>query len=191
MKYNRILKAIISSLFVFPVLLFFSSSVSAQTQDDCEKMLDKEPYFVRHKSGEKDKALLQDIAILKHCGDFSPADSSFLKGSMLGVIMLQEVRAGKPATYRTIVNFFQNFRKTAEYKDFIYGVSLYRQLGEKKVNPESWEQDKELFVRMGFTVNDLEDFKSFIARAEHLNLTYMQAFSKYMSEIEGMRVDKK
>ncbi|MNQ99814.1 hypothetical protein D3C85_1155640 [compost metagenome] len=58
------------------------------------------------------------------------------------------------------------------------------------MNLKDWEMDKELFVRMGFTVSDLEDFKNFIAQPERSELTYMQAFSQYMSEIEAMRVDK-
>lgn len=175
---------------IFLALVFMSFSGFAQEVTDCEKILDQEPYFVKHKSGEQDLALKRDIEILKRCGNFDPVDSAFLKGPMLGVLMLQEVRAGKPATYRTIVNFFSNFRKTAEYKDFSYGLSMYRKLGGKKVNLKDWEQDKELFVRMGFTVNDLEDFKTFIGRPEHSSLSYLQAFSQYMSEIEAMRVDK-
>ncbi|WP_073232658.1 hypothetical protein [Pedobacter caeni] len=177
-------------LLVFVVLIFTGFSGVAQGLTDCEKILDQEPYFVRHKSGAQDQALKRDIEILKRCGNFDPVDSAFLKGPMLGTLMLQEVRAGKPATYRTIINFFSNFRKTAEYKDFSYGLSMYRKLGGKKVSLTDWETDKELFVRMGFTVNDLEDFKIFITQKEHSSLTYMQAFSQYMSEIEAMRVDK-
>lgn len=174
------------------LLLCSATSISVHAQEiiDCEKALDQEPYFVRHKSAEKDLALQRDIEILKRCGNFNPVDSAFLKGNMLGMLMLQEVRAGKPATYRTIVDFFRNFRKTAEYKDFSYGLALYRKIGEKKVNLQDWPADQELFVRMGFTTNDLEDFKIFISRPEHTELSYLQVFSKYMNEIEGMRVDK-
>ncbi|WP_316822476.1 hypothetical protein [Pedobacter gandavensis] len=172
------------------LLTFIGLPIFAQEKLDCEKILDQEPYFVRHKSGEKSEALLRDIEILKHCGDFNPVDSAFLKGNMLGMLLLQEVRAGKPATYRTLVDFFQNFRKTAEYKDFSYGLALYRKIGEKKVSLQDWPSDQELFVRMGFTVNDLEDFKEFVFRPAHVELNYLQVFSKYMKEIEEMRVDK-
>lgn len=172
------------------VFLLTGLSAIAQEVIDCEKTLDQEPYFVRNKSGAKDLALQRDIEVLKRCGNFNPVDSAFLKGNMLGMLLLQEVRAGKPATYRTLVEFFQNFRKTAEYKDFSYGLALYRKIGEKKVNLADWSNDQELFVRMGFTVNDLEDFKAFISRPEHAELSYLQVFSKYMNEIEGMRVDK-
>lgn len=182
LSYRSLLLLLLVTLMGFPVF--------AQESIDCEKVLDQEPYFVRHKSGEKNEALLRDIEILKRCGNFNPVDSAFLKGNMLGMLMLQEVRAGKPATYRTLVDFFQNFRKTAEYKDFSYGLALYRKIGEKKVNLADWPADQELFVRMGFTVNDLEDFKAFVFRPEYAELNYLQVFSKYMKEIEAMRVDK-
>lgn len=183
-------KSIFLNTLVFPVLFFMGLSAFGQQKTDCDKLLDKEPYFVRHKSGEKDIALLRDIEILKHCGNFDAVDSALLKGPILGVLMLQEVRAGKPATYRTIVNFFNNYRSSKEYKDFSYGLTLYRKIGKKKVSPDDWESDKELFVRMGFTVADLEDFKLFILDPERASLTYMQAYIRYMSEIEGMRTDK-
>lgn len=186
-KLNRF---VYTYLLLLPLFALIGVPVFAQEVLDCEKTLDQEPYFVRHKSGAKDQALLRDIEILKRCGNFSPVDSAFLKGNMLGMLMLQEVRAGKPATYRTLVNFFENFRKTAEYKDFSYGLALYRKIGTKKVNLEDWAVDQELFVRMGFTINDLEDFKAFIFRPEHADLSYLKVFSKYMNEIEGMRVDK-
>ncbi|EDM35788.1 hypothetical protein PBAL39_06401 [Pedobacter sp. BAL39] len=177
-------------LVVLLLLLFAGLRGVSQSDVDCKVLLDQQPYFVKHKSDEKDLALKRDIEILKHCGNFDSVDSAFLKGPMLGVIMLQEVRAGKPATYRTIVDFFNNFRKTAEYKDFAYGLSLYRKIGQKKVRLEDWKVDQELFVRMGFTVNDLEDFKHFLEAPAQQGATYLQAFSRYMAELEGMRVDK-
>lgn len=175
---------------VFLLLLFTGISALGQDTLNCERVLDQEPYFVRHKSGEKDSALKRDIEILKRCGNFNSVDSTLLKGPILGVLMLEQVNAGKPATYRTIINFFKEFRDTPKYRDFAYGLELYKKVGQKKVNPESWETDKELFVRMGFTVNDLDDFKTFMAKPENAGLTYLSVLSRYMSELEDMRVDK-
>lgn len=160
----------------------------AQQDIDCKKVLDQQPYFVRHKSGEEDAMLKKDIEILKHCGNFDSIDSAFFKGPVLGALMLDQVRLGKPATYRTLIDMLTEFRKTASYKDFADGMLLYRKLKEKKVNPEEWEQDKALFVRMGFTVNDLDDFKSFMMQPENVELTYMAVLTRYMTEIEAMRV---
>jgi hypothetical protein len=82
------------------------------------------------------------------------------------------------------------FRETESYKDFAKGMVLYRNLKMKKVNLNEWDTDKELFVRMGFTVNDLEDFKVFLADPEHSMLTYQEALTQYMAEIEAMSIDK-
>lgn len=172
-------------------LISFSSPAQAQQKPDCEKLLDQEPYFVKHKTDEKDPGLKRDIEILKNCGNFSGTDSVFLKGPILGVLMLEQVNAGKPATYRTIISFFKEFRNTAKYKDFSYGLSLSREIGQKKIDPQTWEKDKELFVRMGFTVNDLEDFKTYMSKPENSSLTYMDVLKKYMAGLEALRVDKK
>lgn len=161
-----------------------------QTLPDCQKVLDQEPYFVKHKSNEKDSLLLRDIQILKHCGNLVAADSVFLKGSMLGALMLDQVRLGKPATYRTLIEYFTAFKNTIAYQDFVKGLKLYQALALKKVNPETWEADKELFVKIGFTVNDLADFQQFIKDPAQANMTYKEALSRYMSNMEAIRVDK-
>jgi len=175
---------------IFFILAFSFSAIYAQDIIECEKVLDKEPYFVKHKLSEKDSLLKRDIAILKHCGVFESIDSVFFKGQMLGSLMLDQVRIGKPATYRTLIDYFAGFKKTIAYKDFIKGLVLYREMAAKKVNLDNWETDKELFVRMGFTVGDLDDFKGFLTSVTSENLSYKAALTRYMSEIEAMRVDK-
>ncbi|WP_316793798.1 hypothetical protein [Pedobacter frigoris] len=172
------------------MFLLLCTSLSAQQKFDCDKVLDTEPYFVKNKSGEKDHSLIRDIEILKRCGNFNSTDSAFLKGPILGVLMLEQVNAGKPATYRTIVDFFAEFRKTNKYKDFEYGLSLYKKIGQKRIDLKNWDADQELFVRMGFTVNDLNDFKAFMSQPEQAGLTYMAALTKYMTEIDAMSADK-
>lgn len=174
---------------LFLVSLSFSS-FAQQDKIDCAKILDTEPYFVKHKTAEQDVMLKRDIQILKHCGNFDSVDSLFFKGPILGALMLDQTRLGKPATYRTLIEMLTTFRETESYKDFAKGMLLYRTLKAKKINLNEWETDKELFVRMGFTVNDLEDFKTFLTVPEHSELTYQEALTKYMSEIEAMRIDK-
>lgn len=172
------------------IFVLFCAASSAQEAIDCKKLLDTEPYFVKHKSSEKDSLLKRDITILKHCGNFETIDSVFLKGPMLGALMLDQVRIGKSATYRTLIDYFNDYKKTIAYKDFVKGLVLYKELALKKVNLDSWETDKELFVRMGFTAGDLEDFKSFLTSMAGQDLTYKAALTRYMSDIETMRVDK-
>lgn len=183
----------LSVFFLFTPLFFLFSGFQLFAQQDtidCVKVLDTEPYFVKHKTVEQDRMLKRDIEILKHCGNFDSIDNEFFKGPILGALMLDQVRLGKPATYRTLIEMLTVFRETESYKDFAKGMVLYRKLKKKKVNLNEWDIDKELFVRMGFTVNDLDDFKVFLADPEHSKLTYQEALTKYMSEIEAMSVDK-
>lgn len=175
---------------IVSVFAFFCMTVHAQVAIDCERVLDQEPFFVKHKTSEKDSLLKRDIAILKHCGNFESIDSVFFKGPMLGALMLDQVRTGKPATYRTLIDYFNDYKKTPAYRDFVKGLVIYQELAGKKINLNNWEADKELFVRMGFTAGDLEDFKSFLSGLATENLTYKAALTRYMSEIEAMRVDK-
>jgi len=175
---------------VFVAFIFCGFAGYGQTLPDCQKVLDQEPYFVKHKSNEMDSLLLRDIQILKHCGNLEAADSVFLKGSLLGALMLDQVRLGKPATYRTLIEYFAAFKNTIAYKDFVKGLKLYQAMALKKVNPATWEADQELFVKIGFTVNDLADFKQFIQDSAQLNMTYREALSRYMSSMEAIRVDK-
>jgi hypothetical protein len=175
---------------ILSVFLFSCSTVYSQQKIDCEKVLDKEPHFVKHKTPATDSLLKRDIEILKHCGNFEGIDTVFLKGQMLGSLMLDQVRIGKPATYRTLIDYFAAFKKTISYKDFVKGLVLYQEMASKKVNLDNWESDKELFVRMGFTVGDLNDLKNYLSDLKAENLTYKAALTRYLSEIEAMRVDK-
>ncbi len=178
-------KYLITSIFIFSGL-----SAHAQSTINCEEVLDTEPFFVQHKSSGQDDRLKKDMEILRHCGNFEAIDTVFFKGPMLGALMLDQVRTGKPATYRTLIDYFQAYKKTPAYAEFVKGLTLYQELAEKKIDLKNWEVDKELFVRMGFTVGDLEDFKLFLSGQTVENLTYKAALTRYMSEIEAMRVDK-
>lgn len=175
------------------VLLFTGISVLSfgQTAIDCNQILDTEPYFVKHHGSPTDSLLLHDIAVLKHCGNFDPVDGELLKGPVLSAVMNGEIDKGKPATYRTIINYVSEFRKTEEYKEFKAGVLLYRTLENKTVNLKDWDNDQMLFVRMGFTASDLDDFKEYISVPAHQKMTYKEAYVAYINEIEALGTKNK
>jgi len=173
----------------FPALLLLflvcMTSVSfGQTESDCSAILDQEPYFVRHQFLPSDSLFMKDVRILKHCGNFDAVESELLKSSVLTGLMREQISAGKPATYRTIIDYINLFKKTQEYQEFRDGVLLYRQLENKKVNLKDWESDQKLFVRMGFTQNDLDDFKEYISVPPVNGLTYKEAYLRYIKELE-------
>jgi hypothetical protein len=170
----------------FVMLMFscFTKVSFAQTGFDCNKVIDQEPYFVHHEFLPSDSLFIRDVSILKHCGNFDTVESELLKSSVLTTVMREQVNAGKPATYRTIIDFISTFKKTQEYQEFRDGVVLYRTLENKKVNLKDWENDQKLFIRMGFTQNDLDDFKEYIAVAPASGLTYKEAYLSYIKALE-------
>ncbi|WP_325559437.1 hypothetical protein [Pedobacter sp.] len=151
-----------------------------------ESVLDEEPYFALHNGHLNDSLFLRDLRILRHFGTFDGVDSSLLKAPVLANMMIEQVRAGKPATYRTLVEYIIDFKKTEAYRQFTEGLQLLKRLQDKKVNPANWEEDKVLFVRMGFTESDLDDFKNYISEPAKSEFTYKQAYAAYMKEIEAL-----
>lgn len=160
----------------------------AQQFIDCEKVLAKEPYFVKNEVSQNDSLYLKDLSILKNCGKFSDTDSLLFKGAIFLAIMDKQLAETSNVTYLSVINALNLFKQTNTYKEFLDGVTLYKSLESKKVNPATWETDKALFVRLGFTVADLEDFKEFISNEKHQNLTYKQAYILYMKEIDALEV---
>ncbi|PYF75172.1 hypothetical protein [Pedobacter nutrimenti] len=176
-------------LFLFP--LFCSIQMVCAQQNHKENELDEEPYFVRHQAHAADSLFVRDVQILKRYGKFEGLDTALLKAPVLAAVMVQEVRAGKKASYRTLIDYFLVFRQSEAYAEFIKGLSLYKELESKKVDSATWEKDKLLFVRMGFTESDLEDFKAYISETAHQNMTYKEAYTAYMKEIEALDTGKK
>jgi len=178
-----ILMKIITSLLI-SVLTMTTCGLSAQTKTDCNLVLDQEPYFAKHKTAVTDPLFLKDLDILNRCGNFRGLDSVLLKGSVLAAFLLSEVNDGKPATYRTLIDFMAGFRNTQDYFQVVGSLQLYKNLEHKKVNLQEWDQAQPFFVKLGFTQNDIDDFKVFVAIPEHQNLTYIQAYYLYMQELD-------
>jgi len=183
----------LKALIITFITSIFTLSYNAfgQQKVDCNLLLDSEPYFAGHKVAFADSLFQRDITIIKQCGNLDSLDRELLKVPVLGSIMLGEVRKGKPATYRTIINYISNFKKTPEYEEFATGVLLYRKLENKKADTTTWDEDKKLFVRMGFSESDLEDFKLFVVMPQHKDMTYKQLYIGYMNELEKLGPPKK
>lgn len=166
-------------------MIFFSYQSSAQTTYKPE-VVNEEPYFVQHNAKSSDSLFKRDVSILKYFGKFDGVDTGLLKAQILGTIMFEQVSAGKRATYQTIIDYLQHFKQTDGYKEFLDGFLLYKKLEDKKVSIADWENDKVFFIKMGFTESDLDDFKSYIAMPSHEQMTYKQAYSSYMKEIDEL-----
>ena len=186
MQFRNLIKGNTCTALVVFLLICISSVSFGQTESECSAVLDKEPYFVHHQFLPSDSLFIKDVNILKHCGNFGAVESELLKSSVLTGLMREQISAGRPATYRTIIEYINLFKKTQEYQEFRDGVILYRQLENKTVNLKDWESDQKLFVRMGFTQNDLDDFKAYISIPPVNGLTYKEAYLRYIKEIEEL-----
>ena len=173
-------------LMVLGIVYFFIGNNAFGQSTFKEGVLDEEPYFAMHNGRLNDSLFLRDLRILRHFGTFDGVDSSLLKAPVLANMMIEQVRAGKAASYRSLIQYIADFKKTEAYQQFTQGVQLLKKLQDKKVDPANWEEDKLLFVRMGFTESDLDDFKNYISSPEKSELTYKQAYTAYMKEIEAL-----
>lgn len=181
--------------FLFQLILIFISqalhgqqlknTLPRQTKAE-EALLDQKPYFADHRAGATDSLFIRDITILKHFITFDEVEAELLKGPVLKEILSNEVEKNKPATYRTMVDFMTDFRRTIAYKDFVSGVLLFRDLENRKVNPKNWDTDQALFVKLGFTESDLADFRVYINEPKHSKLSYKEAYLQYMKEIDEL-----
>ncbi|AMQ01485.1 hypothetical protein AY601_4652 [Pedobacter cryoconitis] len=172
-------------------LLFGVNLVSfAQNGIDCAQVLDQEPYFSKHQTLQNDALFLRDLEILKHCGNYGSVDSLLLKGSVLSAFLRTAMDEGQPATYRTMIGFMDKFKGTQDYLQFVESLKLYKSLENRKVNLEEWDLAQPFFVKMGFTQNDIDDFKQFIAEPAHHELTYIAAYYLYMKELNEVTGSK-
>ncbi len=83
-----------------------------------------------------------------------------------------------------------SFKKTQDYRQFMEALMLYKSLENKKVNLNEWDFAQPFFVKMGFTRNDIDDFKIFIADPLHKDLTYIGAYNLYMKELNEVTKSK-
>ena len=173
-------------LIFFLLLVGSRSEAIAQDKFHYDEFLKKEPYFARHNAKAADSLFLQDIRILNHFLELDSIDAELLKPSILGALMIEQSRGGKPATFKTLIDYLKNFKTSISYQDFRKGVVLYKKLEGKKVDLNNWDTDKRLFVILGFTESDLEDLRNYITERADQNMTYKQAYVGYMKEIEAL-----
>lgn len=162
-------------------LLLSLTSYGQQNKFDCNKTLDKTPYFVRHSVAEPSDSLQMDFDILRNCGKLDSIDSELLTGPMLGSIMIQHLTNDKVITYNTILKSISAFKKTDNYPKFRDAIITSKTLENKIVTTEEFEKDKELLIKAGLPQSELDGFKAFIQANTSQKMTYKEAFAKYSS----------
>ncbi|MGY4385758.1 hypothetical protein ACVWYN_002804 [Pedobacter sp. UYP24] len=171
---------------ILSMLYFFFFCQLARAQLNCTELLDKKPYFLGHHVTAKNSLFMNDLKILRYCGNFIGSDTLLMNGTILLTVLQDQVELSNLASYRDVVGAINAFKKTNNYREFMESLLLYQSLENKKVAPKDWEKDKQLFVRLGFTEADLEDFLRYISDSAHNKFTYKQAYIDYMKEIDAM-----
>jgi hypothetical protein len=166
--------------------LFRSVDSSAQEKFPYDSFLQKQPHFATQKVMPTDSLFLQDVKILKHYLQLDSFDLELLKPNVLSALMLEQVNAGKASTFKVLVDYFKDFKSSISYQDFRNGVMLYRKMERQPVNLSNWDTDKQLFIKLGFTESDLEDFKEYMSQRAPKNINYKEAYVGYMKEIEAL-----
>ena len=164
-----------------------ASSCLAQDKFPYESFLSKQPYFAANKALATDSLFLQDLKIIRHYVMLDSIDAELLKPNVLAALMLDQVNAGKAATFQVLIDYSHDFKSSIAYVDFRKGLILYKDMERKQVDLDNWNQDKELFVKLGFTEADLEDFKDYILNRAPKNINYKAAYVGYMKEISELK----
>lgn len=165
-------------------LLFSLTSCGQQNAADCNKILERTPYFISHSVAETNDSLQMDFDILKNCGKLDSIDSELLTGPMLGSIMIQHLTNDKKVTYNTILKSINAFKKTDYYSRFRDAMIASKTLEHKIVSADAFEKDKELLLKAGLSQSELDSFKTYIQSNPSQKMTYREAFAKYSSTKE-------
>jgi hypothetical protein len=164
-----------------------ASNCLAQDNFPYESFLKKQPYFAANKTLATDSLFLQDLKIIKHYVPLDSIDAELLKPNVLAALMLDQVNAGKAATFKVLIDYFHEFKGSIAYIDFRKGLVLYKDMERKQVSLDNWNTDRELFIKLGFTEADLEDFKDYIVNRAPKNIDYKAAYVGYMKEISELK----
>lgn len=159
-------------LFTSCLLNFYGQS----TLIDCEKKLDKIPYFAGHIiSSITDEYFVNDLIILRECGGLDSIDAELLTAQMIGVLMISQAQDNKETTYRSVLNSLIDFKKTESYKI----IKEAKLLEKKIVNLSEWEMDRKVLTNTGMPKEEIDRFEKFVILHSTEKLTFKQAFTAY------------
>jgi thioredoxin-related protein len=159
-------------------IIISSTSCGQSKQIDCDKNLDKVPYFVRHNvtTGVAD-SIQTDFKILKECGQLNSIDSALLTGPMIGSILIAQSTEGKDITYRSILKSINDFKQTNNYKTFRDA----KLLESKIVDLSNWEEDRQLLMNVGMPESEIESLKDFVKMHPGEKMTFKEAYTGYLA----------
>lgn len=160
---------------IIAAFLFLAlSSCGQQKAKDCEVLLKKTPYFIRHGLFETNDSLQLDFEILRKCGELDSIDSAILLNeSWINVIMMNRMfssslfgindsvfTTNQVATYDTILRYIDDYRGTEQYTEFRSRFVSPVQLVERQKRKDAFFEEH--FNRIGIRTPPAPDKIEFI-----------------------------
>lgn len=179
------MKTLISTLILFISFKSFGQSVKI----DCNKTLKNVPYFAGHRPSPSKDSLLLDLEILKTCGNLDSIDVEFLNGTLIAQITIELVNENKKVTYKAILDYFSEFKKTEQYSTNREVIIVSKTLEKKIATVDEFEKDRILLEKIGMTSSELDNFKQFIEVNAYKKMTYKEAFSNYSVSKQNEKTD--
>lgn len=169
------MKTILTTL----IIVISLNSFGQFSKIDCDKTLKKEPYFAGHNPSPSKDSLLLDLEILKFCGNLDSIDEQLLNGTAIAQITIELTTQKKKVTYKAILDFFNEFKKTEQYSTNREIIIVSKTLENKIATVSEFEKDKILLAKIGMSNSELDNFKIFIEANASRKMTYKDAFEKY------------
>jgi len=169
-------------IFLFLITLTFLSCSTLKQKDNCETILENEPYFSQN--GITKELIEKDYEILEKCGNLDSIDKVIFSAPVLGTLMIGLIPENDKITYKLIlekINEIKNSENFLEQKKLVY---LSEKIKKKIVSKSEWENDKVTLKKIGMNGKHLNNFKIFISQFENTNTTYETALLKFNQSIK-------
>ncbi len=126
-----------------------------------------------------EEQLALDFEIISKCSGLDEYDIEALSHKpILGSVLLEMAKSGDfdIPNYENMCAFIKNFVQGKEYQQLRLVTILNSRVQNKQITLEDWEQDRQLFIVMGLTREELDQYYQFISKPEYQYLTYQKAF---------------
>lgn len=185
---NQKLRYRLNRISVFIAAILFSGIFQfASAQQSESELLSTRPHFLDSADYLSDSLFREDMKIIGKYIELDSVDRQMFRPSVLLMLIRNNSNASQILDYNALIGIIKDFRKGIGYTEMRKAIMLYSNLADRRVNPKNWDLDQQLFVRLGFTQADIEDFKLFISMKKNRKKTYRQAYIDYMKEIDSLK----
>lgn len=158
-------------------LLFFliSFNFACEQPIHCEEIVNKQPNFLKKPIKLSDPLFVGDMKILKHCGDFTDADSLLFKGPIFGTMMVKFFDQRESMTYLKIIALLQAIKNDSVYKNLLLTTAL------EKNNPK--------IIETRFEFKSLVSYENALAESKKEKKKLLLFFTGHAC-VNGVRMEE-